>query len=158
MRKASAKEIYVACLILLIGIIYLAAQTDALFSIGSTTVKGDIIQLSKNEILSHLRSIVTVVLCFSGGILLLKTKRTGWVISQSVLLLLFIIASGIFMSNITALNVSGIVLAGGIGLLLLAIIFLLQKQTRQKFTITGKSYLSVFILFVILVIFYFLLK
>lgn len=158
MRKANAKEIYTASLILLIGVIYLAAQADALFSIGSTRIKGDMIQLSKNEMLSHFRSILTIVLCFSGGILLLKTKTAGWVISQSILLLLVTIASGIYISNITGLNISGVVLVGGIVLLLLAIIFLLQKQTLQRFGITRKSYLSVLILFAVLTVFYFLLQ
>ena len=59
-----AKEVYTACLILLIGTIYLAAQADSFFSIGSTTVKGDTIQLSKNELLSHTRTMVTIILCF----------------------------------------------------------------------------------------------
>jgi hypothetical protein len=158
MRKANAKEIYVAGLILLIGLVYLAAQADALFSIGSTRVKGDMIQLSKNEMLSHLRTILTIVLCFSGGILLLKIKRAGWVISQSILLLLLTIASAILISNITVLNTSGIVLVGGIVLLLLGIIFLLQKQTLQKFGVTQKSYLSVLILFGMLAGIYFLLQ
>ncbi|HKH61212.1 MAG TPA: hypothetical protein VKA49_10305 [Flavitalea sp.] len=158
MRKADAKEIYAASLILLIGIIYLAAQADALFSMGSTTVKGDIIQLSKNEILSHSRSVLTIVLCFSGGILLLKARTAGWIISLSILLLLITISSGIFLSNITGLNVSGIVLIVGISLLLLAIIFLVQARARQKFSVTKKSYLSVFVLFVVLVFFYFVLQ
>lgn len=158
MRKANAKEIYAASLILWIGVIYLAGQADALFSIGSTTVKGDVIQLSKNEILSHFRTILTIILCFSGGILLLKIKRTGWIISQSILLLLLTIASAIFISNFRSLNITGIVLAGGIGLLVLAIIFLLHKQTLQRFAVTRKNYLSVLILFATLVVFYFLLQ
>ena len=158
MRKANAKEIYAACLILLIGIVYLAAQTDALFSIGSTTVKGDTIQLSKNEMLSHFRSILTIIFCLSGGILLLKRKRAGWIISQSILLLLLTIASGILISNFKALNILNIVLIAGMLLLFLAILFLVQKQTRQNFMITAKSYVSVFILFAILAVFYFLLQ
>lgn len=158
MQKVNAKEIYAACLILLIGIIYLGAQSDSFFAIGSTTIKGDVIQLSKNEMLSHLRSIVTIILCFSGGVLLLKMKRVGWVISQSILLLLLTIAMGIFISNITGLNTSGIVLAGGIVLLLLAIIFLLQKQSRQKFRVSRKSYVAVIILFAILTAFYFFVQ
>lgn len=155
MQKANAKEIYAACLILLIGAIYLAAQSDALFSIGSTTIKGDIIQLSKNEMLSHLRTIITIFLCFSGGILLLKIKKTGWVISQSMLLLLLTIASGILISNWTGLNTSGFLLSGGILLLIMAIAFLLQKKTRRKFEVTQKSYRAVIIIFAILAIFYF---
>ena len=158
MRKSNAKEIYAASLILLIGTIYLAAQVAALFSMGSTTVKGDIIQLSKNEILSHTRSILTIVLCFSGGILLLRTRRAGWIISLSLLLLLIAIASGIFLSNITGLDASGIAMTIGIFLLLMAIIFLVQTRTRQKFSITKKSYLLVFILFAALALFYFVLQ
>ena len=158
MRKASAKEIYAASLIFLIGIVYLVAQADALFSMGSTTVRGDIIQLSKNEMLSHLRSILTIVLCFSGGILLLKIKKSGWIICQSVLLLLLTIAAGIFISNITSLNSSGFILIAGILLLLLAFIFLIQKATRQKFMVTKKNYQSVIVLFALLAVFYFLLQ
>ena len=158
MRKAKVKEIYTASLILLIGTIYLAAQIDAIFSMGSTRVNGDTIQLSKNEVLSHLRSILTIILCFSGGILLLKARRAGWIISLSVLLLLITIASGIFVSNITGLNFSAIVLMVGIFLLLLATIFLLQSRAREKFSVTRKTYLSVFILFMILAMFYFVVK
>ena len=158
MRKRNAKEIYTASLILLIGTIYLVAQADAIFSMGSTRIKGDIIELSKNEILSHLRSIITIILCLSGGILLLKGRKVGWIISLSVLLLLITIASGIFLSNITGFNISAIVLMVGIFLLLLAIIFLLQSRARQKFFVTKKTYLSVFILFMILAVFYFVLQ
>lgn len=158
MQKANAKEIYTASLIFLIGTIYLVAQTDAILSLGSTKIKGDIVQFSKNEILSHLRSILTIVLCFSGGILLLKARTGGWIISLSVLLLLLTIASGIFLSNITGLNFSAIVLMAGIFLLLMAIIFLLQSRVRQKFSVTKKTYLSVFILFTILAVIYFVLQ
>lgn len=158
MRKAGAKEIYAASLVLLIGIIYLAAQADALFSIGSTTVKGDIIQVSRNEMLSHLRSILTIILCFSGGMLLLKIKRAGWVVSMSILILLITIAAGIFISNFSGLNLSGIALIIGILLLILAIVFLLQIRTREKFSVTRKSFVSVLVLLAVLVFFYFVLQ
>src|SRR5688500_9973308 len=95
MRNENANILYNTSLILLIGTIYLAAQIDAIFSMGSTKVHGDTIQFSKNEALSHLRSILTIILCFSGGILLLKARKVGWVISLSVLLLLITIAAGI---------------------------------------------------------------
>ena len=158
MRKPGAKEIYSASLILLIGTIYLAAQADAIFSIGSTTVKGDTIQVSRNEMLSHLRSILTIILCFSGGILLLKIRKAGWVISLSILLLLLAVATGIFLSNISGLNLSAVVLIAGIFLLLVAIVFLLQSRSRKKFLVTKKSFLSVFVLFAVLVLFYFVMQ
>lgn len=158
MRKPGAKEIYSASLILLIGTIYLAAQADAIFSIGSTTVKGDTIQVSRNEMLSHLRSILTIILCFSGGILLLKIRKAGWVISLSILLLLLAVATGIFLSNIRGLNLSAVVLIAGIFLLLVAIVFLLQSRSRKKFLVTKKSFLSVFVLFAVLVLFYFVMQ
>ena len=158
MRKVNAREIYAASLILVIGIIYLAAQVASLFSMGSTTIKGDIIHLSKNEILSHTRSILTIVLCFSGSILLLRARTAGWIISLAILLLLATISSGIFLSNVTGLNFSGIILIVGIFLLVLAIIFLVQAGVRQKFSVTKKSYLSVFILFAVLAFFYFVLQ
>jgi len=159
MPKPNAKEIYIAGLIILIGIIYLVAQSDALFSIGSTSIRGDSIQLSKNEMFSHIRTILTIVICFSGGILLLKIKKAGWILSLTILLLLFSIASGISISNWKQLSVIAIVLiSGGIFLLLLGIILLLRKDCTQKFVITRKNYLTVFILFATLSAFYFLLQ
>ena len=157
MQKPNGKVIFSASLLLLIGVIYLAAQADALFSIGSTTVKGDTIQLSKNEVLSHLRSIVTIVLCLAGGILLLKIKQTGWIISQSMVLLLLTIASGVYLTNYGELMALPF-LFGAMLLLLTAFIFLLQKQTRQKFMVGRNSYLAVIIIFAILVVLYFFLQ
>ena len=158
MQKANGKEIFSASLVLLIGIIYLAAQAGSLFSIGSTTVKGDTIQLSKNELFSHVRSLLTILLCLSGGIFLLKIKRTGWIISQAILLLLLTITCGILFSNLGEIKSSLLFLTGGILLLLTAFIFLLQRQTRKKFMIGRKSYFAVAIVFGILVGFYFFLQ
>ena len=158
MTREKGKIIYVASLVLLIGIIYLAAQTDSLFSIGSTRVKGDVIELSKNELLSHFRSVLTIVLCFSGGILLLKNKTAGWIISQSILLLLSTIATGIFISNVSSLGVSGVLLVILVVLLLSAIYLLNMASTRRRFTVSFRSYVTVIVLFIALALFYFLLQ
>lgn len=153
-----AKEAYTACLIILIGTIYLAAQADSLFSIGSTSVKGDTIQVSKNEILSHTRTILTIILCFVGGVLLFRKNSKGWILSLSVLLLLLSIAVGIFMSNITDLNIAGILFAVGILMLLMGTIFLLQKTTRARFQVTATSFIMALVLFAALIVFYFVLQ
>lgn len=158
MPKPNRKEIFSSTLLLLIGTIYLAAQADSFFSTGSIHVEGDVIKLSKNEVLSHLRTVITILLCFSGGILLLRNKRAGWIISQSLLLLLLAILAGILTSNFTGLSGSTFALTGAILLLLLAIFFLFQKQTRDKFMITGKHILSVAVFSLALVAFYFFLQ
>lgn len=158
MQKAKGKEIYAASLLLVIGTIYLAAQTDSFFSIGSIYVEGDTIKLSKNEFLSHLRTVITVILCFVGAILLLKLKTAGWIISQSILLLLFTIACGILISNFNGFNVPILLLVIGILMLLLAIIFLFHHRTREKFGITFKGFLSAIVVFGALTVFYFFLQ
>ena len=158
MPKATAKEIYSACLVLLTGGIYLAAQADALFASGSTTIREDVIQLSKNEILSHTRTMVTIVLCFTGGILLLKHKKAGWLISVSILLLLLTVATGIFMSNVRTFNLAAVALFFVIVMLLMAVIFLLLRETRQRFNVVPANYMAVFMLFAVLIGFYFFLQ
>jgi hypothetical protein len=158
MQKRSGKEIYAASLLLLIGTIYLAAQADAFFSIGSVYVEGDVVKISKNEFLSHLRTVITVIMCFSGGILLLKVAKAGWIISQALLMLLFAIGSGILISNFTGLHISILVLICGILLLLLAIVFLFLEQIRKKFLITSKDVLFALVLFAALIAFYFFLQ
>ena len=75
MASKNGKEIYVASIVLLVGTIYLVAQTITLFSGGSTTVKGDSLQISMNKLLSHLRTIFIIVLCFTGGISMLRQKK-----------------------------------------------------------------------------------
>jgi hypothetical protein len=158
MEKPKGREIYSASLLLLIGTIYLVAQADSFFSIASIYVEGDVIKLSKNEFLSHLRTVITIILCFCAGILLLRLKRSGWIISQSLLVLLLSIAIGIFISNFSGFSLSFIALAVAIFLLLIAIIFLLLNPTRQKFMVSGKDYLYTIFLFVILALFYFYLQ
>jgi hypothetical protein len=158
MQRTKAREIYSASLLLLIGTIYLAAQADSFFSVGSVYVEGDVIKLSRNEFLSHLRTVITVLFCFTGGISLLRTKKGGWIISQSILLLLLSIAVGILISNFTDFTSSILFLVAAIVLLLLAIVFLVLKPTRDRFLITVKDLLSSFVLFLILAGFYFFLQ
>jgi hypothetical protein len=158
MQRSRGKQIYSASLLLFIGAIYLAAQADSFFSVGSVYVDGDIIKLSKNEFLSHLRTVITVVLCFSGGLLLLRNKKIGWIMAQSLLLLLLTIGCGILASNFTAFNSSILLLIGAIFMLLLAVIFLFLRQTRQRFLLTGKDVLSMVLLYAILTAFYFFLQ
>lgn len=158
MRKANAKEIFAAFLVLLTGGVYLAAQADALFAIGSTTIKGDVIQLSKNELFSHLRTIITIVLCFAGGVLLLKRNKAGWVICVAILCLLLTIAVGIFLSNVQTVNAAAFVLLLMIVLLLMSVIFLLLKPTRNRFNVMPKNYFQVLVFFSVLVAFYFFLQ
>lgn len=158
MARKNGREIYVSGMILLIGSIYLAAQADTLFSIGSTRREGDTILISRNELFSHLRTIIIILLCFTGGIAMLRSKTIGWIINLAVILLLLTIVAGIYESNIKGVEVAGLVLIGGIILLLMAMIFLLQKSMRYKYGINNKSYYSVGILYALLILFYFFLQ
>lgn len=158
MASKNGKEIYVASIVLLVGTIYLVAQTITLFSGGSTTVKGDSLQISINELLSHLRTIFIIVLCFTGGISMLRQKKIGWIISFAVILLLLTIAAGIYESNIPQISTGGVIIIAGIIMLLIAMIFLIQKTTRERYQIENKNYYSVIIIYAVLVLFYFYLQ
>jgi Ca2+/Na+ antiporter len=78
--------------------------------------------------------------------------------AQSLLLLLLTIGCGILASNFTAFNSSILLLIGAIFMLLLAVIFLFLRQTRQRFLLTGKDVLSMVLLYAILTAFYFFLQ
>ena len=147
-----------ASIVLLVGTIYLVAQVITIFSVGSTRVKGDTLQLSINELLSHLRTIFIIVLCFTGGIAMLGKKKIGWIVSISVILLLLTIAAGIYESNIPEVSLAGLIIIAGIIILLVAMIFLIQRSTRERYQIDNKSYYSVIIIYAFLVLFYFYLQ
>lgn len=157
MKNLSCKQLFIGILVLLIGIIYLAAQADSFFSVGSTRVKGDVIELSKNEILSHTRSILTILLCFTGAILFFKRRTGGWIITGSILLLLLVIALGILINNFSPTFSVGI-LGFAVLILFLALLFLFQKNMRIRYNVKKKSFGSMIILSGMLVVIYFVLQ
>jgi hypothetical protein len=159
--KLSWREKYAGILVLIIGIIYLIFQVSDFASsrAGAYAVKDGALQVSTSELLNHARTIFTILLAISGGLLLLNGKKAGWVIGLPILSLLTLIVAGILAYNFrTTGNTQKIM--GGVALfiLLLAILFLLLPSARKKYKVGKYTYLPTLVLLVVLAALYFFLQ
>lgn len=157
----SWREKYAGILVLFIGLVYLLWQVIDFLSSRSNAyaVEEGTFNINTSELFNHIRSIISILLALSGGFLLLKGKRAGWVIGVSLLLLLNIIAAGIMIAGYAvADNVNKI--AGGVVvlLLLLALIFLLLPSARLKYKAGRNAIATAIVLVVLLVGLYFFLQ
>ena len=159
--KLSWREKFAGILVLFIGIVYLLWQVIDFLSSKSNayTVQDGAVHISTSELFNHMRSVVSILLALTGGWLLLKGKRAGWVIGVSLLLLLNVIAAGIMIAGYTvADNLNKIVGGVIVFFLLLALIFLLLPSARLKYKVGKRTYLPTLLLMLILVALYFFLQ
>lgn len=159
--KLSWREKYAGILVLFIGFVYLAWQAIDFLSSksGAYTVKDGSFNINTSELFNHIRSIVSIILALTGGFLLLKGKRVGWVIGVAFLLLLLIIASGIMIAGYAiADNQSKIIGGSFVCLLLMAFVFLLLPSARLKYKVGKRTYLPTVVLLLILAVLYYFLQ
>ncbi|MBO9562791.1 MAG: hypothetical protein J7621_08460 [Niastella sp.] len=159
--KLSWREKYAGILVLIVGIIYLLWQAIDFLSSrsGAYAVKDGSFNINTSELFNHIRSIISIILAISGGLLLLKGKRAGWVIGVAFLLLLLIIASGIMIAGYAiADNQSKIIGGSFVFLLLMALVFLLLPSARIKYKVGKRTYLPTLVLMLILAVLYYFLQ
>src|SRR5437016_3208404 len=152
MQKLSWREKYAGILVLLIGIISLLMQVANLTSNTSRpySIQQGSLVIDKNELLGDIKTYLVIILGLLGGWLLLRSKRTGWVFGQLVLLLFTSIISLMVVDQFiktkrfnTMLTASGAV----IFFLLLAVLFLFLPSARQKYRASKGTVLLTLLLF-----------
>lgn len=159
--QLSWREKFAGLLVLLIGIIYLLWQVIDFISSksGGYAVKEGALQVSTSELFNHIRSIVSILLAFMGGWLLLKGKRAGWVIGVALLFLLNVIAAGIMIASYAAVDNLNKIVGGVLVLpLLLALIFLLLPSARLKYKVGRNTLVTTVALIILLIGLYFFLQ
>ena len=162
MQKTNRKIKYVAFLLFLMGTLYLVLQVLSMITAQSrsSSIRGEMIHLSKNEFFSDLRTLLTILFCLAGGIFLWRNKRIGWILGSAVLFLFTIIIAGILLSAARMNIFDASFIIGILSLLLLisAFIILWLKETRQQLLVTGKTYMQMIFLVLFLAVFYFWLQ
>lgn len=145
MMKLNWREKFAAYLLLIVGILYLALWFVSIFSgvsNRSTSGQEDKIIISKSEMLSNIRTIISFSVFLLAGILLLKKQRLGWIMGLSIILIYIIISTGILVQLIGSdENFVAGVLGFGLVLLVCSFIFLLPASTQKKFMVSRNSYL-----------------
>ena len=164
MQKLNWREKYAAILILTIGIIYLIVQVLAFISSKSDaySIKDGsfVINKSRNEFFSDIRSFLTIILAIMAGILLFRTKLTGWVIGFS-LLLFFLVLSSFGVATAVKLKTYDnpfIMVVALEVIFLLAVIFLLIPSTLKKYRVSKKTLLPTLLFFMSIASIYFFLQ
>jgi hypothetical protein len=152
----NTREKYVVVLMFIIAACFLLLQVVSMISsrAKAVVVDDDTIRMSRNEILSFMRVVISIVLSFAGAVLLKKLKRSGWVISVAVLLLFTLILGAILYAIAITLQGEFDITMGlgavGVMVLLLGIIFLFIPSTRKKFRAGRNGILAALLLFLLL--------
>jgi hypothetical protein len=161
MEKLSWREKYSSTLLLLIGIVYLFVWILSFFTGTSEihSVDADKLVMSKSELLTHFRTLLTILFSLAGSYLFFRKKRLGWMLGFAVLLVFLTIAGGgLYQVILMGEPVAVAVVISGLLLLLTAFLFLLLPKTRRKFRITPSVFLMAFGFAILLGIFYFLFQ
>lgn len=157
----SWREKFAGILVLLIGFFYLLWLVIDFLSSKSDaySMKEGAVHISTSELYTHIRSMLSILLAFVGGWLLLRGKKAGWVISVTLLLLLNIIAAGIMIAGFTITdNLNKIIGGSVVFLLLLALVFLLLPSALKKYKVNGRTWAAALTLLILLVGLYFFLQ
>lgn len=159
--KLNWREVYAGTLVLLIGTVFLIAQVVSKLSsrASSYTVQHDVISINRDELYTDLRGVLTVVLGMLGGVLLLRKKRSGWIMSFALLVICAIIAGGSLyqLVQLHTFDMGFMLVAGATFLLLAAIIFLLVPSTCRKMKVGKMTFLPSLLLIAVLLGIYFFL-
>lgn len=162
MQKITWREKFAAILVLLIGILYLLWQVIDLSSTKSSAymVKDDAILINKGELFIHIRSLLTILLGFAGGIFLWKGRTAGWMLSVPLLILFLVFAAGglVELTKMRTFDAIFIFLTVCVALLLLAVVFLFLPSARSTYRVGRITYLTTLVFLLILAAVYFFLQ
>jgi len=158
--KLNWREKLAVCLLLVIGIFYLLLLIISISSGVSernSSSQEDKIIVSKSEMLSNIRAVISFITCSLAAILLLKKQRLGWILGVPMMLIFIIIVTGLLIQAVSAEeNFASGVLGSGLILLLLSFISLQSSASRKKFMVSRNSYLLTIGFSVLLGIIYFI--
>jgi len=154
-------EKFSAILLLVAGFVYLALWLISIFSETTSFINkaDDKVSMNLSELLSHIRTVITIGLALGGGFLIFRKRRPGWIMGIVVLILLLIICSGTLYQ---AIKLKEPILIGVTSttwlILLLSIVFLLIPSARKKFNITKPTIITATLLASLLAILYFFVQ
>lgn len=157
----SWKEKLAAWVVMLIGIGYLLLQVINLVSSKSAgySATDSALVISKSELYSDLKTYFYILSGITGGILLLKAKRLGWIISVPYLLIFTVLASWGILFSISMHTYGSMAFLGIVWiLLLLSLFFLLRKEGLKKYRVSKTTVLPTLGFLVLIIVLYFFLQ
>jgi hypothetical protein len=116
----------------------------------------DKVALSKSELFSHARTLITIVLSLTAGVAIFRKQRIGFILGIAVLVLFLMICSGGLYQALKLGEIPLIAFTGGIwSILLSGIVILLLPGTRRRLQATRPAILISLVITILLGLFYF---
>lgn len=159
--KIGWKEKFASAIIIGIGIMLIILLVMSVVSSQSSVVSdhGNTFTIRKSELLNYARFIITILLALSGGILLFRQRKWGWIIVVSFLLFsTFLAGYFIWFLYVMDLIPSFIVSIILFLVLLLAVVFLLLPSTRKKYKVGNHTWLPTLVFLAAICALYFFLQ
>jgi hypothetical protein len=156
------REKFAATLVLLIGIIVLMMQVFALISSKDDTISeanGAFI-VKKGDLFTHIRTWLTILVALTGGMLLLKGKKLGWMLGMALLLFFTVLALyGVALLTVKKSFTGEFKVVSALAaLLLIAIVFLGLPSARSKYRVGPKTWWPTLFIFMAIAAVYFFLQ
>ena len=159
--KLSWKEKFASVVIFSIGIMLIILLVLSVVSSQSSVVsdQGNTFTIRKSELLNYARFIITIVLALSGGILLFRQRKWGWIIGMPFLLFsTFLAGYFIWFLYVMSLIPSFIMAIILFLVLLSALVFLLLPSARKKYRVGNHTWLPTLVFLAAICALYFFLQ
>ena len=160
-EKLSWREKFAARLLLLIGIGFAVMQVMSILSSKANGYKADesVITISRGELLSDLKTYLTIFLALVGSILLFRQKRWGWIIGLPMLLVyMFLSGFGVYSYIYGSVYDTTLVFLLIVFVaLLLSFVFLVIPSARRKYKVGKYTYLPTLVFLMAICAMYFFL-
>jgi hypothetical protein len=160
MPKAGWREYIIGIFLVLAGLIYLGVQLTSIIRGDNASIRAnnETIEINRYGLLNELRTYITITCCIAGGLLLIRLKKFGWMLSLCMLLLFSSIALAAIV-NLVALGLDSsslfLVLSGSLFMLFLLGLLL---SLYRKFVLQKNDWIRAILLCTTLGLFYFLLQ
>ena len=160
MPKAGWREYIIAIFLLLAGITYLVLQVISISRGDNSTIDADaeVIHINRYAFLNELRIYLTITCCIAGGVLIMRLKKAGWILSLCMIMLFTAIAVGATV-NLFVLGIDDAsrYLVLGASAFLLTLLGL-HLSLHKKFVLKKNDWIKVILLCTTFGLFYFVLQ
>jgi hypothetical protein len=138
----SRKELYSGSMVIFIALFYLISGGLQLWQASANAIEWPDIKM-----------LILAVFYLMSGTLLLLQRNAGWIMSAGVLLnfVLVMLVFLISLSQEAVFNAYAAMAFLLFFLLLLALVFLFNRNTRKKFAVNNKSYLGTITVYLLLI-------
>lgn len=160
-EKLSWKEKFAAVVIMGIGVLLIILLVMSVVSSQSSVISdhGNTFTIRKSELLNYIRFVLTIILAISGGILLFRQRKWGWIIGVPFLLFSsFLAGYFIWFLYVMGLIPSFIVSIFVFLVLVLALAFLLLPDARKKYKVGNHTWLPTLVFLAAIGALYFFLQ